>query len=219
MPWTANDAQRHTHKAKSPKAQRQWAHVADSALSRGASEGSAIRQANAVVARRHAAGGAISPLSALVGDPMTMRATLPKMGNPMGAAGYAGRLHMPHIPIGGALHNIDQHMAGARERLPSLKVGLACGGRTRRYADGGEVRLGARAISAIKDALSHLANRDASSAAATLRSSPEAMQHPVVQQAAQALRASSGIAPATQKLTAITNADTNRVIMPTMSGP
>lgn len=52
MPWKPSDATRHTHKAKSPKAKRQWSEVADSALSRGASEGSAIRQANAVVARR-----------------------------------------------------------------------------------------------------------------------------------------------------------------------
>jgi hypothetical protein len=165
--------------------------------------------------QHHAAGGAISPLASLVGDPMTMRATLPKLGNPMGAAGYAGHMRMPHIPIGGALHNIDQHMAGAREKLPSLKAGLARGGR---YADGGEVKLGARAISAIKDALSHLANRDASSAAATLRSSPEAMQHPVVQQAAQSLRSSTGIAPATRNLTGIVSADTDRTLMP-LAGP
>lgn len=52
MPWTPKDAQRHTKKAKSAVSKRQWADVADSALSRGASEGSAIRQANAVVARR-----------------------------------------------------------------------------------------------------------------------------------------------------------------------
>lgn len=115
------------------------------------------------------------------------------------------------------MHNIDQHMAGARIKLPALKA--AMGGRARKYADGGEVALGARAISAIKDALSHLANRDASSAAATLRSSPEAMQHPVVQQAAQSLRASSGIAPATKNLTGVVNADTDRTIMPTVGGP
>ena len=51
MPWTSKDAKKHTHKASSPTKQRQWAHVADSALERGASEGSAIRQANAVVAK------------------------------------------------------------------------------------------------------------------------------------------------------------------------
>ena len=51
MPWTPKDAHRHTYKASSPKKQRQWAHVADSALERGASEASAIKQANAVVAK------------------------------------------------------------------------------------------------------------------------------------------------------------------------
>lgn len=152
---------------------------------------------------KHAAGGAISPLAALEGNPLAMRATLPKLGSPMGTA--SGRMRMPHIPIAGSLHNIDQHMAGARMKIPAIKA--AIGGHLPQYADGGEVRLGARAINAIKDALSHLANRDASSAAATLRSSPEAMQHPAVQQAAQALRASSGIAPATRNLTGVVNAD------------
>lgn len=160
----------------------------------------------------HAAGGAISPLSSVVGNPMTMRTTQPKLGQPWG-----NRMRMPHIPLAGIVHNIDQHMAGARARLPSLKA--ATGGHAKGYADGGEVRLSVRAISAIKDALSHLANKDASSAAATLRASPEAMQHPVVQQAAQALRASSGIAPATRNLTGVVNADTNRAIMPTVGGP
>lgn len=51
MPWKASDAKKHTKKADTPKKQKQWADVADSALSRGASEGSAIRQANAVVAK------------------------------------------------------------------------------------------------------------------------------------------------------------------------
>lgn len=51
MPWGSKDATRHTKKARSPKAQRQWSHVANDALARGASEGSAIRQANAVVRR------------------------------------------------------------------------------------------------------------------------------------------------------------------------
>jgi hypothetical protein len=52
MPWQPSDATRHTKKAISKVAKRQWSDVADSALKRGASEGSAIRQANAVVKRR-----------------------------------------------------------------------------------------------------------------------------------------------------------------------
>lgn len=49
MPWNPDDAKRHSKKASSPKKQRQWAAVANSTLKHGASEGSAIRQANAVV--------------------------------------------------------------------------------------------------------------------------------------------------------------------------
>lgn len=44
-------AERFTKKATTPKLKRQWSHVERSALDRGASAGSAIRQANAVVAR------------------------------------------------------------------------------------------------------------------------------------------------------------------------
>lgn len=51
MPWTAADAHKHTHKADSSKKKRQWSDVANSALQSGDSEGSAIRQANAVVGR------------------------------------------------------------------------------------------------------------------------------------------------------------------------
>ncbi len=50
MPWTPSDAQRHTHKASSPKKQRQWSDVADSVLQRTGDEGRAIREANAAVA-------------------------------------------------------------------------------------------------------------------------------------------------------------------------
>ena len=52
MPWEARDATSFTKKAKSQKKKRQWSHVADSALARGESEGSAIRQANAVIKRK-----------------------------------------------------------------------------------------------------------------------------------------------------------------------
>lgn len=51
MPWTPKDAKKHTHKAATPQAKKKWAAVADAALARGSSEGSAIRQANAVIKR------------------------------------------------------------------------------------------------------------------------------------------------------------------------
>ncbi len=52
MPWTPKDASRKTKKAKSPKAKRQWAHVADKVLAKTGDEGRAIREANSVVKRR-----------------------------------------------------------------------------------------------------------------------------------------------------------------------
>lgn len=51
MPWTSRDAYRHTKKASTPHLQRMWSNVANSALSSGDDEASAIRQANAAVSR------------------------------------------------------------------------------------------------------------------------------------------------------------------------
>lgn len=55
MPWTADDAARHTHKATTRDLRDLWAKVANEALERTGDEGRAIREANAVVARQ--AGG------------------------------------------------------------------------------------------------------------------------------------------------------------------
>jgi uncharacterized protein YdaT len=51
MPWTAEDAERHTKKADSSKRQRMWAEIANSVLSDTGDEGRAIREANAAVAK------------------------------------------------------------------------------------------------------------------------------------------------------------------------
>lgn len=50
--WDKEDAKRHTRKARSEKQKRMWKEIANSVLDRGGDDGSAIRQANAVVARR-----------------------------------------------------------------------------------------------------------------------------------------------------------------------
>lgn len=52
MPWTANDAQRHTRKATTCELKELWAKVANEALERTGDEGRAIREANAVIARQ-----------------------------------------------------------------------------------------------------------------------------------------------------------------------
>ncbi len=52
MPWTPEEAQSHTHKATSRALQVLWAKVANECLERTGDEGRAIREANAVIARR-----------------------------------------------------------------------------------------------------------------------------------------------------------------------
>ena len=52
MPWTPDDAARHTHKATTRELQELWAKIANEALQRTADEGRALREANAVIARQ-----------------------------------------------------------------------------------------------------------------------------------------------------------------------
>ncbi len=52
MPWTANDAERHTHKAITSELKELWANVANQSLERTGNEGRAVRAANAAVARK-----------------------------------------------------------------------------------------------------------------------------------------------------------------------
>jgi hypothetical protein len=52
MPWTPDDAERHTHKATTWALKELWAKVANKCLERTGDEGRAIREANAVVARQ-----------------------------------------------------------------------------------------------------------------------------------------------------------------------
>lgn len=57
MPWSPNDGpSRHTKKAKSPAAKKQWAATANSVLEKSGDEGKAVRIANAAVAKRKAKG-------------------------------------------------------------------------------------------------------------------------------------------------------------------
>jgi hypothetical protein len=52
MPWTPDEAERHTHKATTPELQQLWAKVANERLENTGDEARAIREANAVVARQ-----------------------------------------------------------------------------------------------------------------------------------------------------------------------
>jgi hypothetical protein len=52
MPWTSNDAEKHTHKASTSALKDLWAKVANESLEKTGDEGRAIREANAVVGRQ-----------------------------------------------------------------------------------------------------------------------------------------------------------------------
>lgn len=164
----------------------------------------------------HAEGGEIeSALEQFTGSPA--HAGRAMMHTP--SIGYMTHMKMPYIPMAGVTRNVFAHLKGPMEKLPKMQAKLAKAPNYRMKFDvGGEVRLGADAIAAIKDAITHLANRDASSAAGALTSSRTAMQHPLVQQAAQQLRRGQGIAQASQTLTGLVNADTDRTVMPLVSG-
>ncbi|GBQ23084.1 hypothetical protein AA0472_0982 [Acetobacter estunensis NRIC 0472] len=53
MPWTVDDAEKHTHKADTPHLRELWVKVANERLEHTGDEARAIREANAVVARNH----------------------------------------------------------------------------------------------------------------------------------------------------------------------
>jgi hypothetical protein len=52
MAWTSDDADRHTHKATTSELKEFWAKVANERLEHTGDEARAVREANAVVARR-----------------------------------------------------------------------------------------------------------------------------------------------------------------------
>jgi hypothetical protein len=56
MPWTPNDAEKHTHKAVTPELRELWAKVANERLEKTGDEGRAIREANSVVGRQAGSG-------------------------------------------------------------------------------------------------------------------------------------------------------------------
>ncbi len=52
MPWTSNDAEKHSRKASTSALKDLWAKVANESLEKTGDEGRAIREANAVIARQ-----------------------------------------------------------------------------------------------------------------------------------------------------------------------
>jgi hypothetical protein len=54
MPWNKKDVDSHTQSADSPKLKRQWTHVANKVLAETGDEGTAVKEANGVVAKESA---------------------------------------------------------------------------------------------------------------------------------------------------------------------
>lgn len=52
MPWGLSDAPKHTHKAKSKGAKKQWSAVANKVLSATGDDAKAVKIANAAVKKR-----------------------------------------------------------------------------------------------------------------------------------------------------------------------
>jgi hypothetical protein len=202
MPWTPEDAKRHTAKAKSLTAQRQWAHVADSALKRGLPEGTAIREANGVVAKRYAPGGAVSPLEAAISSGAPYLGRSAGMRNPGIPMAHA-RMRMPYVPIADSMRNIDKSIIKSKNTLGKMKSSMkppkavTAGVRTK-FAGGGMVD--PEAANAVQGALDHIKGGDFGAASATLRNSKNAMRHPAVARAAEHLRDADGLSPAAQEL-------------------
>lgn len=136
----------------------------------------------------------------------------------MGNAGrYAGGMGLaparpPRIPIQNTMRNID-----ATQKRVQLK---ALGGKIHGFDDGGQVAPppdGDVVKQVVMTAMKHLEGMDASSAAAVLRSSPEAMSHPEIAAVVRALTTSTGITPATKQLNQISQAGSESPVQQTQS--
>ena len=146
----------------------------------------------------HAEGGEIeSALEQFTGSPAHAGRSM--MHGP--GLGYLTHMKMPYVPMSGVTRNVFQHLQGASAKLPKLQSRvMKLPSYRQRYAQGGE------AGSVLKQAVTHLANRDASSAAGTLMASKEAMSNPVIQQIVAHLRAGREIGPAYRALSGLANA-------------
>jgi len=166
--------------------------------------------------QHHAAGGMVKIKPPVLGAPPPVigHQRSPLGQSPLGIAiqnkGNAGRYaggmgfapaRPPRVPLPGLLRNIDQ---GLHQKKVQLK---ALGGALQPQPDQpprqpmpDQQQMDPHVKQVIITALKHLDDMDASSAAAVLSSSPEAMSHPGVAAVAHALRTATGIAPATKTL-------------------
>lgn len=159
---------------------------------------------------RRAAGGMVKPPTGMVKPPVLGHVQSP-LGQAIQNRGNAGRYgggmglapaRPPRIPIPGMLRNIDQGLSQKKIQLRALGGSLnqPAPAQTQQPA---QQSIDPHVHEVIMTALKHMKALDFSSAAAVLRSSPEAMSHPEIAQVENALRNSTGITPATKTLNQI----------------
>lgn len=164
--------------------------------------------------QHHAAGGMVRIKPPVLGAPPPVIGQ-PHQQSPLGhsplglaiqnrgnAGRYAGGMGLaparpPRVPMTGLLRNIDQGLHQKRVQLKALGGSLQSAQPQQPMPD---QQMDPHIKQVIMTALKHLEGMDASSAAAVLSSSPEAMSHPGVAAVAHALRTATGIAPATKTL-------------------
>jgi hypothetical protein len=116
----------------------------------------------------------------------------------------------PRVPINGMMRNIDQGLKHSRAKLMALGGSLEAA----QPEPQPQMPMDPRVHDVVMKALEHLQAMDASSAAAVLGSSPEAMSHPEIAAIAHALRTSTGIAPATKSLNQISQVESESSVPP-----
>lgn len=166
---------------------------------------------------RHAAGGMVKPPMGLFPKPPVLGHTQSPLGQAIQNKGNAGRYaggmglapaRPPRVPIPGMLRNIDQGLKQKKVQLRALGGSLnqPVPNQGQNPTEANDPQSQDRVHQVVMAALKHLQGMDASSAAAVLRSSPEAMSHPDIAAVAHALQTATGITPATKTLNQISQA-------------
>lgn len=157
---------------------------------------------------RFAHGGMVKPPGMYTQAPALGHTQSP-LGQAIQNKGNAGRYgggmglapaRPPRVPVLGLFRNIDQGLKKSKIQLRALGGSLNETGPTEPAPQGADEQ---HVHEVVMTALQHLQGMDASSAAAVLRSSPEAMAHPEIAAVVHALQNSTGITPATKTLNQI----------------
>lgn len=163
---------------------------------------------------RRAAGGMVKPPTRNFKPPVLGHVQSPlgqAIQNKGNAGRYAGGMGLaparpPRIPVQGMFRNIDQGLKDKKSQLLALGGSLGQPDQQNQGQGPDQGQSKDHIHQVVETALGHLNGMDISSAAAVLRSSPEAMSHPDIAAVENALRNATGITPATKTLNQLSQA-------------